>query len=114
MAEEIITLGDITEYIELPPFQIEDWTYTIIPINELVKLDGDETLEIVRYSNDNSEFIIKYNTSGSLPIGYERVINKSEYSWEEIENVLTSSQWVVDLSIHEFEASWINPESGEE
>ena len=40
--------------------------------------------------------------------------NNNKKIWEEIENVLTSSQWVVDLSIHEFEASWINPESGEE
>lgn len=111
MAEEIITLADVTEYIELPPFQIEDWTYTIIPINELVKLDGDENLEIVRYSNDNSEFIIKYNSvSGSHPIGYENITTKVECNYEQIQDILTSSQWVVDLSVHEFEASWINPE----
>ena len=108
--EGIITIADITEYIEIPPFYPEDLVYCVIPIEELVKLDNDEELQIVRYSNDNSKFIIKYNVSGSLPIGYETIENKSEYNYLEMENVMTSSEWVVDLSIHEFDANWINPE----
>ena len=109
-SQEIITLGDNTELIDLPPYIIEDWVYSVIPINELVKLDNDEELEIVRYSNDNSKFIIKYNVSGSLPIGYETIENKSEYNYLEMENLMTSSEWVVDLSVHEFEADWVNPD----
>ena len=123
MADEIITLGDVTEYIELPPFQIEDWTYTIIPINELVKLDSDESLEIVRYSNDNSEFIIKYNSvSGSHPIGYENITTKVECNYEQIQDILTGSNWWIDNSDWEAETMitgsddpeaevqyWINP-----
>lgn len=110
-SEEIITLGDNTELIDLPPFIIEDWVYSVIPIDELQKLDGDEELKIVRYSNDNSKFVVKYNSvSGSTPIGYETIEVKSEYNWEEIDNVLTASEWVIDLSEHEFEANWINPE----
>ena len=110
--EGIITIADVTEYIELPPFYQEDLLYCVIPIEELVKLDNDEELKILRYDNNNSKFMIKYNVSGSIPIGYETIETKSEYNWEEIQNVMTSSEWVtdVDLSVHEFEASWVNPE----
>ena len=47
-SEGIITIADITEYIEIPPFYPEDLVYCVIPIEELVKLDGDEELQIVR------------------------------------------------------------------
>lgn len=99
MAEEIITLGDITEYIELPPFEIEQWVYSVISIDELYKLDGDEELQISRYSNDNTQFYIKYNSiSGSHPIGYENIVNKTEYSHEEFFDILTGSNWHIDNS----------------
>ena len=99
---------DISQIVTQSVFNIDDVIYATIDLEEYSQFELSESIVSPRFSNDGTKVIVKYNVSESN--AYESLTTKVEYHWDEIQNVLTSSEWTYDLSVHEFEADWINPE----
>lgn len=99
---------DISQIVTQSVFNIDDIIYVTLDVEEYSQFELSESILSPRFSNDGTKVIFKYNVSESN--SYESLTTKVEYNWDEIQNVLTSSEWIYDLSIHEFEADWINPE----
>lgn len=99
---------DISQIVTQSVFNIDDIIYATLDVEEYSQFELSESILSPRFSNDGTKVILKYNVSESN--SYELLTTKVEYNWDEIQNVLTSSEWAYDLSIHEFEADWINPE----
>lgn len=99
---------DISQIVTQSVFNIDDIIYATLDVEEYSQFELSESILSPRFSNDGTKVILKYNVSESN--SYESLTTKVEYNWDEIQNVLTSSEWAYDLSIHEFEADWINPE----
>ena len=65
--------------------------YVIVPASELSSVDFSEVIEresTLRYSLDNSKFIVKYQ--GDQPTS---VSGKTEYTHAEILTIIASDEW---------------------
>ena len=65
--------------------------YVIVPTSELSTVNFSEVAEsesTLRYSLDNSKFILKYE--GTQPFF---LLGKTEYTHEEILNILSDPEW---------------------
>ena len=73
-----------------------DNRYVIFDVSELNKIDFNQVLETsidtVRYNRAGTKTVVKY-VFGDMPSSIQSLTTKELYSYSEIKNILTGSEW---------------------